>query len=90
MSWTRKKQEYVDEYLRTHPCVDCGETDPIYLEFDHRIPADKTTNISRAIRSMGMERLMKEIEKCDIRCANDHKKRHILERVFSRGTAQVE
>jgi hypothetical protein len=75
MSWTQQKQDYIDNYLNTHSCVDCNEDDPIVLEFDH-VRGKKINNIGRAMRSMGMERLIEEIEKCDIRCANCHTRRH--------------
>jgi len=79
-SWRvlRKKQnnEYVQSYLASHPCIDCGENDPIVLEFDHRDPSQKKYNISERRRPVfSINTLKSEIEKCDIRCANCHRRR---------------
>ncbi len=35
------------EYLLCHPCVDCGEVDPIVLEFDKRDESQKLMSINR-------------------------------------------
>jgi hypothetical protein len=64
----------VYEYLREHPCVDCGETDTVVLEFDHL--RDKVAGISvLANRQVDWEVIAAEIEKCDVVCANCHRRR---------------
>lgn len=62
-------------YLCNHPCVDCGESDPVVLEFDH-VRGVKDTNVANLISGAGrMQRLMDEIAKCDVRCANCHRRK---------------
>jgi hypothetical protein len=69
-----KNQIKVWEYLSTHPCVDCGEGDIIVLEFDH-ITDDKLNNVSTLLGgSYSWETILKEIEKCEVRCANCHRR----------------
>jgi hypothetical protein len=62
------------EYLQIHPCVDCSETDPIVLEFDH-VRGKKKYNISCLINSTNVDLLLEEIKKCEVRCANCHKRK---------------
>jgi hypothetical protein len=63
------------EYLKAHPCVDCGETNPVVLEFDH-VRGKKEFNISKAsAKNIGICRLQGEVAKCDVRCANCHRKK---------------
>src|SRR5690242_5861550 len=66
---------HVTEYLLQHPCVDCGETSRGVLEFDHRDPAQKRLAVSRLAESGGWRSVLLEIEKCEVRCANCHRKR---------------
>ena len=64
------------EFLLDNPCVDCGETDPLVLDFDHRDPSTKRMEVSSLVRHAGSwSALEEEIAKCDVRCANDHRRR---------------
>lgn len=74
----RKKElrDKLYEYLSTHPCVDCGESDPVVLEFDHFDPTMKSFGIAFMLtRRFAWSKMVAEIEKCDVRCANCHKRR---------------
>jgi len=70
---SERNKEYIKQYLSTHPCVDCGNNNPIVLEFDH-IYGTKKHNISDLTRSAySLETIQAEIDKCQVRCANCHR-----------------
>lgn len=69
-----RKAMAVHEYLLSHPCVDCGEADPVVLEFDHVRGVKKATVSSMIGGTYSTERLFEEIAKCDVRCANCHRR----------------
>lgn len=72
------------EHLKDNPCVDCPETDPVVLEFDHRSGEEKLFCIGEATsRKIGVKKLMAEIAKCDVRCANCHRRKTYRERGFT-------
>lgn len=75
--WDNKRHQFIWDYLKLHPCVDCGETDPIVLDFDHKDETQKNFSLSNALVSE--DKLLQEIEKCDIRCANCHRRRTALQ-----------
>jgi hypothetical protein len=65
--------------LRSNPCTDCEGSFPYYvMEFDH-VPerGPKLFTLSSSQHSLGMNspRIIAEIKKCDLVCANCHKVR---------------
>jgi hypothetical protein len=62
-------------FLKTHPCVDCGNPDPIVLEFDHREGTQKLTEVATMMVNKRWVRVRAEIEKCDVRCVNCHRRK---------------
>jgi hypothetical protein len=69
----RENQQRLCAYFLAHPCTDCGETDLAVLEFDHL--RDKTANIGTLINGYMWKRILAEIEKCEVVCANCHRRR---------------
>ncbi len=68
-------RDYILQHLNTHPCVDCDEADPIVLEFDHRPGTLKRFDIGAAnCKGYSVASVEEEIAKCDVRCANCHRR----------------
>lgn len=70
-----RAREHVLSHLRAHPCVDCSERDPVVLEFDH-VRGEKLHHVARLVADgADVKKLNAEIEKCDVVCANCHRRR---------------
>jgi len=68
------------EYKKLHPCIDCGETDPDMLTFDH-VRGKKRKGVSVMLAGGWSWKLIEaEIAKCEVRCWNHHMKRTAMER----------
>ncbi len=68
-------RDLIAGYLEKHPCVDCGESDPRVLEFDHREREKKKQEVARLVSTGSKGVVLREIAKCDVRCANCHRRR---------------
>lgn len=67
-------KKIIIKHLLHHPCVDCGNNDIEVLEFDHRDRDLKIAEISKFVGG-NTQKLLNEMAKCDIRCANCHVKK---------------
>lgn len=70
-------QKYLWGYLLKHSCVDCGEKDPIVLEFDHM--KMKLMAVSKLISYGSIYKIQQEVKKCEVRCANCHRRKTALQ-----------
>ena len=67
-------RNYVIDLKKKSKCVDCGENNWKCLDFDHKDPSDKFLGISRMVRKRySPKAIQKEIDKCEVRCANCHR-----------------
>ncbi len=64
------------DFLSLRECIDCGERDPVVLDFDHIKPGTKFKSVSRMLSGhYSWESILAEIKKCEIRCANCHRRK---------------
>jgi hypothetical protein len=81
-------QAYVLQHLRANPCVDCGEREPIVLEFDH--VGTKRSEISTLVRrGVRLRVLTRELAVCEVVCANCHRRRTAMRAGWRRADADL-
>lgn len=68
------KRDYINR-IKDRPCADCKIKYPAYvMDFDHRDFKTKIKDVATmTARNWSLEKIIKEIEKCDIICANCHR-----------------
>jgi len=71
--YIRKRRKWLQAYKHTVGCKLCPENDPRCLDFHHRDSATKKFKIAGLPCSL--EKLKEEIKKCDVICANCHRKK---------------
>lgn len=75
VAYRRERQIWLLSILITKSCVDCGESDPIVLDFDH-VRGKKAKAISQMVNhGTSRTNILREIEKCEVRCANCHRRK---------------
>lgn len=71
--------------LKNRPCTDChGWFEACQMDFDHRPGTEKVRNVA-AMRGCSLKRLLEEIKKCDLVCANCHRLR-TFQRIMRRSS----
>ena len=66
------KENFIKKYVIGKSCK-CGESRIECLEFHHKNPNHKFDSICNLSRACNIKKLEKEIEKCEIMCANCHR-----------------
>lgn len=76
----RRRKEYKEWFLnvrRSLKCERCEEDHPGVLDFHHRDPEEKENTVSvLSTQLYPKEKILAEIEKCEVLCANCHRKLH--------------
>lgn len=72
----RERQKEIIRAAKVKPCADCGVQYPFYvMQFDHIDPSEKEFTIGSGRGGLNTERLLREISKCEVVCANCHAER---------------
>jgi hypothetical protein len=81
MSWQQRRREEIRAWFAElksgRECERCGERRPHCLQFHHVDAEDKDTEVATAVGyGFSRERIIAEVAKCIVLCANCHLKHH--------------
>lgn len=73
---TKKLKKWFKEYKKNFECENCGEDHPACLDFHH--PGEKDSGVTELVsrKNTSKKRIKEEINKCEVLCANCHRKEH--------------
>lgn len=72
----------VQEIKTASGCTQCTEKHPACLDFHHKDPSTKLFEVSgRGLTNHSRSAILDEIAKCEVLCANCHRKHHWNERI---------
>ena len=72
----KKMKSFTDRIKKQLGCCICEENTPCCLEFHHIDEKEKEIGISYIVSAKSRKKLIKELPKCTVVCANCHKKIH--------------
>ena|ERR1700733_8396270 len=71
-----RNRKFINDYKAKMGCLRCGENNPIVLDYHHRDPSEKDIEVALLITHTSLEKIIDEIKKCDVYCANHHRVVH--------------
>ena len=70
-------RKWLEEYKKNLKCSICGESHPATIDFHHKDESEKEQGIAYFVGfGYSIDRIKKEMEKCEVLCANCHRKIH--------------
>ena len=73
----RKIRAWLNDIKSKMKCARCPESHIATLDFHHRDPTQKDANVSKILAdTFSKKKILAEIDKCDVLCANCHRKLH--------------
>lgn len=85
-----ESRKRVFEILQGKSCVDCGENDLVVLDWDH-VRGKKLAGIARMIMNgHSWAKIQLEMLKCEVRCANCHRRKTAREQGWVKLRAKAE